>query len=257
MDLQTYNFGTRYDVVLFAAALASVGYLSLAQSHSSTDSKTAVGPAAEAVKIAVDYSGFDSTRVTSCTKVDSRLCLADTSQSERQGNQNTVTCPVWKVKFDSVSISLPSWHKGFDSLQRDFSVLIDSSTGRLIAIYSTPIPPKAKASDILKETVSDTTYKTIKNATWQVPEKSFAAALNKAIGSNPARAVQIVATCVVEQPQPGEPIMCVWHIWGIGVHPFSFHREFAPDELGTSRTVVDATTGDPMMIDGPFFQFDG
>ncbi|PWB72501.1 hypothetical protein C3F09_06560 [candidate division GN15 bacterium] len=183
-------------------------------------------------------------------KVDSRLCIELTNRTVGPDTQSKTPCPAWRVEFDSVSISLPSWHKEFDSLQRDFYVLIDSLTGRLIVIYSTPILPKTKASAILKEAVSDTLNKIVRNVTPSVPAKSFASVLDQAVGSNPSRAVQIVATCVVEQPQPGEPVMCVWHIWGIGVHPFSFHREYAPDELGIMLTKIDATTGRSMIIEG-------
>ena len=168
-------------------------------------------------------------------------------------NDSIAGRPVWLVQLKGVRIETSKWPRSWVERYnpKDFTAVIDSATGRLFKIYSTaeiqdsnlaPEPPPGVAAVEMKQTGEEYI-----GFPGEPPEVSFLQALGAASGSDPLRAREILAVCVIETDKfvdGGEPKV-VWCITGRGIEPLDLHPTKAPLYMrNRRRTIIDATTGE-------------
>ena len=209
-----------------------------------------------AVARAMLYTGFDKQKVLakSVLSVTTTLTVIEDDFTPFLSD-SIIGKSVWKVVVEGVKLDFPSLRGLTQQPTRTFEILIDSATGRCFGAYSyfdghdpdmAPEPPSDTATTMLRGTTE----------IWHgfptsPPHITLAQAIDKAVGSNPVQAKEIYATCVMWS-HLGKPAKPVWSIIGRGIPPFGWGRGQALRPLYTRnrmRTVVDATTGDPIYVD--------
>ena len=217
------------------------------------DTSGAVRTAEEAVERAYRYTGFQEIKsVPQTAAAGMASCMTLPEDNTPFLNDSVTGRPVWIVQLNDVRISSPNWLSSWIDRYnpKSYTAVIDSATGRLFKIYSTaevedpdlaPEPPADIAAVKLK-----TTGEEYLGFPSQPPLVTFSQALAQASGSDPLRAKEILAVCVIESDKfvdGGEPRV-VWCITGRGIEPLDIHPTKAPLYMrNRRRTIIDATTG--------------
>ena len=170
----------------------------------------------DAVSCAYQYTGFKEYAEVDSSKA--QVIATVTSVRDLQMplfGDSTSNHRVWVVRLDSVYLDMPGWYP--DWVQRhnpkSFIALIDSATGQLYAVYSyvcgdveLPVP----------EELTGQTDEWSAGLVVNPPPVGLLKALDAAVGSNPLKAKQIVAVCVLYKRLRPKPYP-VWCILGRGI----------------------------------------
>jgi hypothetical protein len=215
----------------------------------------AVRSAEMAISRAMQYTGFDRLKKTPDTALTTRAELVIIEEDRTPFLADSVIGKqVWKVYIGGVKLDLPDWYAVDSQPGRTFEILIDAETGRCFGAYArchgcdpnlSPEPPSDSSTAQLRSSTE-----TFKGFLGEPPPVTLAQALNAAVGSNPVKAKEIVAVCVMwsYMDKPAKP---VWSIIGRGIPPLDFRDTDRLRPLfkrNRMRTVVDATNGKSIMV---------
>jgi len=172
-------------------------------------------------------------------------------------SDSTIGRPVWLVELRNVRIESTNWLSSWIDRYnpKSFIAVIDSTSGRLLKIYSVP---RVEDPDLAPEPPPDTAAVLMRSAGEQYlgfpsepPKVTFSEAIGNAIGSDPLRAKEIIAVYVSYSyacQDGGEP-RPAWCITGRGIEPFDLHPTTKPLYMrNRRRTIIDATTGKMIAI---------
>jgi hypothetical protein len=211
------------------------------------------------VQRAYQYTGFEEIKsVPQTAAAEMASCMTLQEDNTPFLNDSVTGRTVWVTMLNDVRLTLPSWNQSWVETYnpKNFTAIVDSVTGRLFKIYSTS---EVEDSNLAPEPPPDTAANMMKmmgeqyvGFPAQPPTVTFLEALDKACGSDPLRAKEILAVYVLyvnkfsdvaKQPRP------VWCITGRGIEPLDFHTVDGPLYMrNRRRTVVDAMTGKVLWI---------
>jgi hypothetical protein len=156
---------------------------------------------------------------------------------------------IWHILFKQVPIAHPN---NKDAMYyRDFSILLDSESGRLLRIYARknesdsgilPLPPPAVAEQQMKNAGAEEYLGLPEN----IPKITFIEAIRNVFG-NPETALEIIAVYVIDKRMNHEPCP-VWAIDLRGIPPVPTINPGGDEKVPVRqrnhfRTVIDAETG--------------
>lgn len=212
-----------------------------------------VNSAAEAFHRAYLYTGFKEIKAVTPFLANRRaICVRLENDNTPFLRDSVIGRPVWLLEIRNVEIRIPDPNTKWEGpyCLRSFTVVIDSTAGWFIRIFSTAEEPD---TNLAPEPPADTAASMMR-ATGEVwvrfpdtpPKVPFFQAVNEAAGSDPFSAKEILAVCVVETDKfknEGKPTT-VWSITGRGITPFELHPTKAPLYMrNRNRSIIDATTG--------------
>lgn len=148
------------------------------------------------------------------------------------------------LRFDNVSLRLPSAPTLVDSYARTLNVYLDPSTGQLLKVATTWPATEPPIAPELDPEVATEQLRLVQEIYHGFPEDappiSFLEALDivKNYGGNPLAAKQIMGVWTVWSKLEKEPAP-MWIITLRGIPPIRPYRNVPPDSLNHMRYVVD------------------
>ncbi len=243
----------------FAGLLVAVTLLASAAAQDrpgQREGDPAVESAAEALQVLYAYTGFPELNAIPAKAAGDYASL--TAFSDSTGlflSDSLKERRVWRINLPPVFLDLPDWSD--DWVRRynpkDFVAFIDSTTGKLVSIFSVASASEATLPPLSARRAAEQAEDLWLGLPDDLPKCKFLQALNFAVGSSPLKAKQIIAYYVAirDRDSIGQ-VQLVWDVIGRGVplpKPPAFAGESGPplpEDRCIVRTLVDARTGKPL-----------
>jgi len=250
------NFKIIYKLLFIIVCLLIVSLPEIVQCEDDGD-KNAIESSSEAVKHALEYTGFakiiDTGKIVS-EDIASKVVITDDVTPFI--NESINGKELWQVEFKNIRLDIEGWSQSVinNQIPKDFVVLLDPTTGQLLKISSTVDSNKTK---IIEKPVIDPEIGYIdsqgmifKNFPRRTPEISFLDALTSSAISSPINAKKLVGVLLVSSKENSEKAV-IWCITSYEIPAIELGGPHVPEGKRIPRrtkenmySVVDAKTGE-------------
>ncbi|MFZ1683748.1 MAG: hypothetical protein WAU88_06405 [Candidatus Zixiibacteriota bacterium] len=232
----------RLSIIVGAAVICCAFRFCLADSLTVATDSVAVTTPDQARRIALAYTGFDSTAKTDIAYKKFRLAVMPMTDSA--GNEIIKESNLWLVTFYQLDAVVLGRFQ-------DFKVFLDSASGYLVQLYSVPVDTSVKRVEnkvLANETnVADKSRLHLSGPT---PIPFIKAIEVAAIGIDRKKSPQVYANLVIGQEWIGNSLKKspIWSLWGFSdVHKFGDGSLVGDSML--QKVEVNALTASPMGIE--------